>query len=114
MRKTSPTADPDDRVVPLRKSAAYRGQNTGNAADRGPAQGQPPIGDLDRYPQTDETDDYRHRMLTNVAGIAVVALLIVIGIWIADTMASMRKNQDCVLSGRRGCTPVEAPLPQRW
>jgi hypothetical protein len=65
-------------------------------------------------PEADEPDDYRHRMLTNVAGVAVVALLIVIGIWIADTMASMRKNQDCVLSGRRGCTPVEAPPPGRW
>ena len=53
-------------------------------------------------------------MMTNVAGIAIAVLLIAAGIWIADTMASMRKNQDCVLSGRRGCTPVEAPPPSRW
>jgi hypothetical protein len=25
----------------------------------------------------------------------------------------MRKNQDCVLSGRRGCTPVEV-TKDRW
>ena len=30
-----------------------------------------------------------------------------VAIWLADTMADMRRNQDCVLSGRRGCTPVE-------
>ena len=28
-------------------------------------------------------------------------------------MATMRKNQDCVLSGRRGCTPVEV-TKDRW
>lgn len=109
-----PPAQSDDRVVPLRKTAASGGRGLGNPAGRRPGQGQPQIGDLDPYPQTDEADDYRHRMMTNVAGVAVVALLIVIGIWIADTMASMRKNQDCVLSGRRGCTPVEAPVQGRW
>jgi hypothetical protein len=35
------------------------------------------------------------------------------GLWIANTMASMRKNQDCVLSGRSGCTPVEYSH-ERW
>ncbi|HZP74874.1 MAG TPA: hypothetical protein VFB45_01910 [Pseudolabrys sp.] len=62
---------------------------------------------------TGEEDDYRHRMIVNIAGLSFVVLLIVAGIWLADTMATMRKNQDCVLSGRRGCTPVEAPK-DRW
>lgn len=53
-------------------------------------------------------------MLTNVLALAFLVLLVIGGIWIADTMAAMRKNQDCVLSGRRGCTPVEAPPLQRW
>ena len=114
MKKTTPPIDADDRVVPLRKTAVQRGQSRAGSRGRGEDHKQPAIGDLDRYPETTETDDYRHRMMTNIAGLAVVVLLIVIGIWIADTMASMRKNQDCVLSGRRGCTPVEAPPPQRW
>ena len=33
--------------------------------------------------------------------------LIGAGLWLADTMAQMRKDQDCILSGRHGCTPVE-------
>jgi hypothetical protein len=110
MQKSPPDTEPDDRVVPLRKTPAYRGQGIGH----GPAKGQPQIGDLDPYPQTDEADDYKHRMTTNIAGVAIALVLILAGVWIADTMASMRKNQDCVLSGRRGCTPVDAPLPQRW
>src|SRR5262249_47978830 len=62
-----------------------------------------------------EEDDYRHRMLMNGAALLVVLVLAVVGIWIANTMAEMRKNQDCVLSGRRGCTPVTvAPAPREW
>jgi hypothetical protein len=52
-------------------------------------------------------------MLMNAAAFVVVALLIGVGLWIANTMAAMRKNQDCVLSGRRGCTPVEM-RHDRW
>jgi hypothetical protein len=43
----------------------------------------------------------------------VTIFLIVAGVWIADVMAKMRKDQDCVLSGRRGCTPVDVPIPPR-
>jgi hypothetical protein len=63
--------------------------------------------DLSRYEGGPEPDDYRHRMIVNLAAVVVIALLIGAGLWIANTMAAMRKNQDCVLSGRRGCTPVE-------
>jgi hypothetical protein len=69
--------------------------------------------DLSQYERSDEPDDYRHRMWMNAAAVVFVALLIGAGIWIADTMAAMRKNQDCVLSGRRGCTPVEVKH-DRW
>lgn len=99
---------PDDtasRIVPLRK----RGSDRANLTS-----GSPQPGDLARYQQAGEPDDYRHRMLANAAGFAIVLLLIAAGIWIADTIASMQKNQDCVLSGRRGCTPVATPAGQRW
>lgn len=62
----------------------------------------------------DEHEDYRHRMIANAAAFAICVLLVVVGVWIADTMAQMRKNQDCVLSGRRGCTPVDVPVSSRW
>ncbi|MBK5961313.1 hypothetical protein CCR97_24360 [Rhodoplanes elegans] len=55
-------------------------------------------------------DDYRDRMVANLAGLAVLAMLIAGGLWIAVTMADQRKNQDCVLSGRPGCTPVPVPV----
>jgi len=49
----------------------------------------------------------------NAAVFVLVIGLIGAALWLADTMAAMRKNQDCVLSGRRGCTPVEVSK-DRW
>jgi hypothetical protein len=64
--------------------------------------------DLSAYARTPEDPaEYRHRMAVNAAVALLVAGLIGVAIWLADTMADMRRNQDCVLSGRRGCTPVE-------
>jgi hypothetical protein len=79
-----------------------------------PAQHPSPVEGLGKYERDDAPDNYRHRMLMNAAGLAVTIVLVIAGIWIASTMAQLRKDQDCVLSGRRGCTPVEAPIQPRW
>jgi hypothetical protein len=65
------------------------------------------------YARGEDPDDYRHRMIVNLAAFIFVIGLIGAGLWLADTMAAMRKNQDCVLSGRRDCTPIEVPK-DRW
>jgi hypothetical protein len=83
----------------------------GSASARPPAPA--PVEDLTKYERSEGVDDYRHRMIVNVAAFLVVVALIGAGLWLADTMAAMRKNQDCVLSGRRGCTPVEV-TKERW
>ena len=73
----------------------------------------PAVDDLTKYERGENPDDYRHRMVVNVVAFVFVIGLIAAGLWLADTMAAMRKNQDCVLSGRRGCTPVEV-TKDRW
>lgn len=74
----------------------------------------PPVADLGQYERSpDEPDDYRHRMMMNGLALAATIVLIAVGLWIADVMAQMRKNQDCVLTGRRGCTHVDAPIQPR-
>jgi len=73
----------------------------------------PPASDLSEYQNADGADDYHHRMIVNALVFLFVMALIGAGLWLADTMAAMRKNEDCVLSGRRGCTPVEYNR-QRW
>ncbi len=72
-----------------------------------------PEDDLAQYEQENEAIDYRQRMLMNVIAIAIVTLLVGIGVWIADTIAEMEKDQDCVLQGRANCAPIEALAPHR-
>jgi hypothetical protein len=71
----------------------------------------PLLDDLSRYEQDreDEPVNYARRMLMNVIAIAVVAILIGVGVWLADTIAQMERDQDCVLQGRHNCAPIEVP-----
>jgi hypothetical protein len=69
-----------------------------------------PADDLSRYEEEDRNINYRHRMLMNVIAVLVVSLLIAAGVWIADTIAAMQKDQDCVLQGRQNCAPIEVPV----
>jgi len=73
-----------------------------------------PVSDLARFEQDQGPDDYRHRMIVNAVALAFTVVLVVAGIWIAGSMALMRKNQDCVLMGRKSCGEVVVPPPDRW
>jgi hypothetical protein len=75
-----------------------------------PGEHWPAANDLSRYERTqDEPDDFRHRMLANVAAFAFTVALTAIGIWLAMSIADMRKTQDCVLMGRRDCARISSP-----
>lgn len=99
------------RVILFRPRPARRNPNP---APDGEGSMTSPVSDLARFEQGQEQDDYRHRMIVNVAALVFTVLLVGAGIWIAESMALMRKNQDCVLMGRRSCSPVEAPAADRW
>jgi hypothetical protein len=101
-RNSPSSAENGSRVVNFRRNNV-----------RTPPPPSAPVEDLAKYERDESSDDYRHRMIVNVTVFIFVVGLIGAGIWLADTMAAMRKNQDCVLSGRRGCTPVEVSK-DRW
>jgi hypothetical protein len=66
--------------------------------------------DLSRYQRDrNEPDDFRHRMLANVAAFAFTVALTAVGIWLAMSIADLRKTQDCVLMGRRDCVRISTP-----
>jgi hypothetical protein len=66
--------------------------------------------DLSRYEHPrEEPDDFRHRMLANIAAFAFTVALTAIGIWLAMSIADLRRTQDCVLMGRRDCVRITAP-----
>lgn len=56
-----------------------------------------------------EPDDFRHRMWANAAALAFTVALTAVGIWLAVSIADMRKTQDCILMGRRNCAPITEP-----
>ena len=104
MTRPSPS-EPNGQILPFRPRGSLFVRNVSPP---------PLVPDLEKYERsTDEPDDFRHRMLMNGLALAVTVVLIVAGIWIADVMAHMRKDQDCVLTGRAGCTPVDVPLRPR-
>jgi hypothetical protein len=98
---TSNEPRPDDekgRVLPFRRKSRAAGPVR-------PA----PVEDLAKYAKDGEPDDYRQRMINNVLGLVALVILGGIGIWLASSIAEIRKNQDCVLSGRRNCAAIPAP-----
>jgi len=79
----------------------------GQAPEEG-ARGEP--NDRSRYDRDrDRPDDFRQRMLANVAAFAFTVALTAIGIWLAMSIADLRKTQDCVLMGRRDCARISTP-----
>jgi len=67
--------------------------------------------DLSHYERDrqDESDDYRQRMLANVAAFAFTLALLAIGIWLTISIAHLRRTQDCVLMGRHDCVQIAVP-----
>jgi hypothetical protein len=110
MNAERPDANERGRVV------AWRPKHPAAGNDNRPS---PPIdtpsgiGDLGQF-EHDGTDDYRHRMTMNAVAFIVCIVLVLAGIWLATKLAQVQKDQDCVLSGRRGCTPVDVPVRSRW
>lgn len=99
-----PSSTNDNRVVNLRTWRRLRAAPDSSRVA-------PQSDNLERYEQSDEPDDFRHRMTVNAVAFLFVAALVVAGVWLADTLTTMRKNQDCVLSGKRDCSQIDTPAP---
>src|SRR5215467_7658000 len=101
--------DKKDRIVVFRP----RVPRARNDNLRQPDHLRSPVDDLSKYEKDRENDNYRHRMVNNLLAFAVLALIVYCGIWLANTMAQLRTNQDCVLTGRTNCAPIKVPIEPR-
>ena len=73
-----------------------------------------PVEGLAKYEGGEEQDDnYRHRMMVNLAAFLFIVALAAAGVWLAIQIVDMRKNQDCLLSGRRNCAPIDVKIQER-
>ena len=96
MENSGASSQGEQRVVQFRRRGV-----------RMPFMARPPVGDLAKYERGEEPDDYRHRMLVNAAAFLFVLGLIGAGLWLADAMADLRRNQECLLAGHRDCTRID-------
>ena len=105
--KTQRPIQRDDEHVVVRfrpRTSAHPPGQRDEAGDK--THGQPAAEDLSRYERRSEPDDFRYRMLANVAALAFTIALTAIGIWLAMSIADLRRTQDCVLMGRRDCARI--------
>ena len=110
-QRPAPKGDDEHRVLKFRPRTMNRppGQADSSRAVPPIDVGRQP-NDLARYQRSrDEPDDFRHRMLANLAAFAFTVALTAIGIWLAMSIADLRKTQDCVLMGRRDCARISVP-----
>jgi hypothetical protein len=42
-----------------------------------------------------------------IAGLAIAAVLLVVGLWLAHELSAASKMQDCLMSGRTNCNVIE-------
>jgi hypothetical protein len=106
------TPEEEHRVLEFRPRNSVRPQGR-QGYPRGQAEPEdthPQPHDLSRDERPrDEPDEFRHRLLANVAVIAFAIASMAIGVWLAVSIADLRKTQDCVLTGQRDCARIYAP-----
>jgi flagellar biogenesis protein FliO len=52
-------------------------------------------------------DDDDARFTISLAGLAVAILLVIVGYWLVDRLASQSKLEDCMMAGRQNCVPID-------
>jgi hypothetical protein len=105
--KTQRPIQRDEEHVVLKFRPRTSAHPPGRHDNPAPPHTRPEANDLSRYERPrDEPDDFRHRMLANIAALAFTIALTAIGIWLAVSIAELRRTQDCVLMGRRDCARI--------
>ena len=56
--------------------------------------------------QNDDDDDPGSRRTAGLMALVVILVLLVAGLWLQQHMRANAILEDCVLSGRRNCTPI--------
>ena len=95
--RTSPSQD-DGRIIRFRpRGASPSGWRW--PVPR-PRPREPPVADLTKYQRSQGEDDYRHRMTMNALALVSTTMLVVIGIWLAVSIADHAQEAG-LLSCRR-------------
>jgi hypothetical protein len=63
----------------------------------------------DREQPPSPEQEARDRRAANVFLLVAAALLVAIGIWLANALVTARKADECITAGRRNCIPIDVP-----
>jgi hypothetical protein len=63
--------------------------------------------DMEKPPSPEQ--EARDRRVANIFLLVAGAVLVGVGVWLANAMIDARRADDCLSSGRRNCNPIEAP-----
>ncbi len=59
--------------------------------------------------EQDPDEDEAQRTTARLAGLALILLLAVIGLYLAQKLRTESNLEDCLMSGRSNCAPVVPP-----
>jgi hypothetical protein len=62
-----------------------------------------------REPQRTPEQDARDRRAANIFLLTAAAILVGVGVWLANALVDARKADECIAMGRRNCSPIEVP-----
>ena len=66
-----------------------------------------PADNLEKPPTPEQ--EARDRRAANIFLLTAGAVLVAIGVWLANAMIDARNADNCMSSGRRNCSPIEVP-----
>lgn len=66
-----------------------------------------PPDNLEQPPTPEQ--EARDRRAADIFLLVAGLVLVGIGVWLANAMIDARRADECLSSGRRNCTPIEAP-----
>jgi hypothetical protein len=64
-------------------------------------------------PKPSPEQEARDRRAANLFLLTAGAVLVVIGVWLANAMVEARRADECLSSGRRNCNPIDVPATSR-
>jgi hypothetical protein len=63
----------------------------------------------DTEPKSTPEQEARDRRAANIFLLTAGAVLVAIGVWLANAMVDARRADECMSSGRRNCAPIDVP-----
>jgi hypothetical protein len=65
------------------------------------------MSDDQHEPPPSPDQEARDRRATNIFLLVAAAILVGVGVWLANAMSDARKADECMSAGRRSCVPIE-------